>query len=97
MAEWCRRSIYINARSLSYRPGGHSTVFPWLPPPGVPPKVLKNIRVELLNALWELIHWQEGMHPLSAQTFPALSERSLEDHVEFSTYDLNRLMDYLRP
>ncbi len=51
-------------------------MFPWLPPPGVPLKVLKNIRVELL----------EGMYANSAQTSPALSERSLL--VEFSRKDV---------
>ncbi len=34
-------------------------MFPWVPPPGVPSKVLKNIRVDLLKKLWDLIH--EGM------------------------------------
>ncbi|KAI0779251.1 hypothetical protein C8Q74DRAFT_680875 [Fomes fomentarius] len=56
-------------------PGSHSTVFPWAPPRGVPLEVRKNIRVELLKRLWELI--QEGMYAKSAQTSPARSERSL--------------------
>ncbi len=53
-------------------PGSHSTVFPWLPPRGVPSEVLKKIRLELLKCLWELI--QEAK---AAQTSPARSERRL--------------------
>ncbi|KAI0779266.1 hypothetical protein C8Q74DRAFT_1412330 [Fomes fomentarius] len=67
-------------------PGSHSTVFPWLPPRGVPLKVLKNIRVELLKCLWELI--QEGMYAKSAQTSPARSERSLPDDDNEEEMDL---------
>ncbi len=53
-------------------------MFPWMPPPGVPSEVLQNIRLELLKKLWELI--QKGMDPMSAQTCPAISERSLEEY-----------------
>ncbi|KAI0779228.1 hypothetical protein C8Q74DRAFT_1257898 [Fomes fomentarius] len=56
-------------------PGSHSTVYPCLPPPGVPAEVLKIIRAELLMRLWELI--QEGMEPRSksAQTSRTRSVR----------------------
>ncbi|KAI0779232.1 hypothetical protein C8Q74DRAFT_1216806 [Fomes fomentarius] len=48
--------------------GCHGTVLPWVPPLGVPSKVLKNIRVELLKRLWDLIH--KGMPEDCLDSFP---------------------------
>ncbi len=61
-------------------------VFPWMPPPGVPSEVLQDIRLELLKKLWELI--QKGMDLESAQTSPAISERSLGGFVRSTTSEL---------
>ncbi|KAI0779246.1 hypothetical protein C8Q74DRAFT_1367161 [Fomes fomentarius] len=75
-------------------PGSHSTVSPWLPPPGVPLEVLKNIRVELLKRLWELI--QGGIYAKSAQTSPALSERDI-DLAPWDEYEVSRQRNHPRP
>ncbi|EJF56064.1 hypothetical protein DICSQDRAFT_150620 [Dichomitus squalens LYAD-421 SS1] len=56
--------------------GTHSAIFPWIPPDGVPFKVLKEIRIQLLRIFYDPITVYVNSAP-SLQTSPAKPVREL--------------------
>ena len=58
--------FYVDCSVLAYHRG---IIFPWRPPPHIPPTVLKNIRTHLLEQLCDVI--LEGYEDRSTQLLPS--------------------------
>ncbi|KAI0780261.1 hypothetical protein C8Q74DRAFT_1368005 [Fomes fomentarius] len=70
LKEWRGLQTDPNKFPVFELPGTHAGIFPWMPPPGIPAKVLQDMRQRLLEILFEIVR---GGLAKSTQTSPAMS------------------------
>ncbi|RPD56208.1 hypothetical protein L226DRAFT_538364 [Lentinus tigrinus ALCF2SS1-7] len=70
--------------------GTHSTVFPWIPPAGLPYEVLVELRLALLRVMYDTVNTAVAEIIRSAQTSPSADSVSPVDDLRLPKVDVIR-------